>query len=817
MPRATTDTDTDPTAPEHSDFPPPAKEPRSEMFDPAEALSGYERSPEDLLRLLVSVTIAAVVVLFSKLLVQAVSDLQTDVVGLLAVSSPDAVRLLEGLLSLIGTLLAILTLVLPLVTRRFRTFGYVLVSLVSCTLVMAAVDGWIGIDGSTNAIAVGGGISTDLLPDAASIAATAAAIVVFGTFVTRRWRQVLWSLFAAMLVLQLVVSVHPPLSTVVALTVGPAVASTVLLVFGRPTSRPTLAAIRSSLSSAGLEVAEIRPAAVDARGSTPYFATARDGTPLFVKVLGANERAADLLFRLYRRLRLRNVGDERPDSSLRRTVEHEALVSLQARDVGVATPRMRAVGRVGQDSFLLSYDLIPGSSLDGVDPDAFDDAVLTDLWQEVAGLRRHRIAHRDLRLANVFLGDDGAVWIIDFGFAEVAADDELLNADVAQLLASLAVVVGADRAAESGVACLGPDAIASAVPRLQMVALSGATQSALKECPGLLEDLRATLISRCNIDPPELDPLNRFRPSHGLLLTASALALFVGLPLLAGPQAVGDVLAGADWASTGWLVALAAVIAVAHSWGLYSSAPVTLPAWPTLAATFASVFASTTAPASLGGSSLRVRYLERHGLPPQPSAAATAFNGLVQTAAAAALLVAFLLWAGRHAFESVVVERPEALWGGLAVLAVLSVATLAVPGVRRRVHEAAVAHAGLVREGFRQLSGSPSRVATTAAAAVVMLLASAVALDTALRLMGSDVAFGTLGVIFLAGWLLASMVPTPGHLGAVEVVLVAGLVGAGVEGSSAVCAVLLYRLATFWLPVLIGWPAFGWLVRQGHV
>jgi undecaprenyl-diphosphatase len=43
------------------------------------------------------------------------------------------------------------------------------------------------------------------------------------------------------------------------------------------------------------------------------------------------------------------------------------------------------------------------------------DGVLADVWAEFA-LRAHRIAHRDLRLANMFLADDGTAWIIDFGF-----------------------------------------------------------------------------------------------------------------------------------------------------------------------------------------------------------------------------------------------------------------------------------------------------------------------------------------------------------------------------------------------------------------
>jgi hypothetical protein len=121
----------------------------------------------------------------------------------------------------------------------------------------------------------------------------------------------------------------------------------VLFAFGRPDRRPTIAAIRTALTNSGLPVTDVRPAKVDARGSTPYFATLDDDAGLFVKVLGEDERAADLLFRMYRFVRLEDV-DYRPFSSLRRSVAHVALASLFARDAGVRTPRMQAVVRVGE-------------------------------------------------------------------------------------------------------------------------------------------------------------------------------------------------------------------------------------------------------------------------------------------------------------------------------------------------------------------------------------------------------------------------------------------------------------------------------------
>jgi undecaprenyl-diphosphatase len=108
-------------------------------------------------------------------------------------------------------------------------------------------------------------------------------------------------------------------------------------------------------------------------------------------------------------------------------------------------------------------------------------------------LRTHRVAHRDLRLANIFLSDDGDVWIIDFGFSELAASDLLLATDLAELLASSSAQVGVERAVDHGVRAVGAAELPTAVDRLHARYLSGATRTSLKENPGLLDDLRQRL------------------------------------------------------------------------------------------------------------------------------------------------------------------------------------------------------------------------------------------------------------------------------------------------------------------------------------
>ena len=71
-------------------------------------------------------------------------------------------------------------------------------------------------------------------------------------------------------------------------------------------------------------------------------------------------------------------------------------------------------------------------------------------------------------------------WITGWVLAELGATDQQLNTDIAELLASLAVHVGADRAVASAVAGLGGAPVAAASPFLQPLALSGSTRAEVR-------------------------------------------------------------------------------------------------------------------------------------------------------------------------------------------------------------------------------------------------------------------------------------------------------------------------------------------------
>jgi undecaprenyl-diphosphatase len=86
-----------------------------------------------------------------------------------------------------------------------------------------------------------------------------------------------------------------------------------------------------------------------------------------------------------------------------------------------------------------------------------------------------------------------------------------------------------------------------------------------------------------------------------------------------------------------------------------------------------------------------------------------------------------------------------------------------------------------------------------------------------MRAFGGDLPFATLGAVYLTGAAIATAAPTPGGLGALEAAVIAGLVAAGVDKEVAVPAVFLFRLVTFWLPILPGYVCFRWLRREDFV
>lgn len=370
------------------------------------------------------------------------------------------------------------------------------------------------------ALALGGVLTaavaevTDLGPRAtefpAANAAVAAALATTARAMLRQnWRRRSWYVVWLVGFAQLYLGTAYLSDVIGGVALGFSIGAGTLLVLGAPGGDLSAAAVELALSEAGIDVAEVRRASVDARGSAPFFVTTRDGQHLFAKAVGKEQRNADLLFKASRLILYRQLEDEVPYVSPKQQIEHEALLSLLAERAGVRTPPIVVATGAPDGATLLAMKRISGHGLDDIAEGSAQAVPLDGIWEQVRVLRAAGIAHRDLRQANVLVDSGGAPWLIDFGFAEIGASQHRLNQDVAEMLASLACLVGPEAPLASAMKVLGADSVLAAMPLLQPAALSTATRTDLKGHPGLLGEILRTAEEATGVKLPPLERLTR--------------------------------------------------------------------------------------------------------------------------------------------------------------------------------------------------------------------------------------------------------------------------------------------------------------------
>ena len=112
-------------------------------------------------------------------------------------------------------------------------------------------------------------------------------------------------------------------------------------------------------------------------------------------------------------------------------------MGLLAATAGVHAPPVVLVRSFGNGAGLLVQQRVAGRDLTQLDDQRLDRARLAALWQQVASLRKARIAHRDLVLESVMVDEQGQTWLVDFDRAEAAASQALLDRDLATLVTGL--------------------------------------------------------------------------------------------------------------------------------------------------------------------------------------------------------------------------------------------------------------------------------------------------------------------------------------------------------------------------------------------
>jgi glycosyltransferase 2 family protein len=631
------------------------------------------------------------------------------------------------------------------------------------------------------------------------------------------WRLALWIVLLAGSAACLLSGTAGPAQLAAGAAAGLLAGFGVRLATGVPDRRLGPDAIAAALAEAGLPVGLVRPAGVPAKGSRPFTAVATDGRPLFIKALGPDQRQADLLYRSYRAVRLKGVGDRRPAASLRQAVEHQALIGMLAERAGVDVPRVHGVVVAPRSTMLLVMDLVPGSSLDRFPAGEITDDLLQGLWTAVARLHGAHLAHRSLRAANVMVDPCGRPWLVDFSFAELAASRRQPDLDVAELLASLAALVGADRAVASAAAVIGPEHLAAAVPLLQPLALSAATRRELAARKGLLTLTRSAAAARSGRGDEELARIQRVKPKTLLTVVAASAAFYIVLPELAKASGSWQAVLHANWAWLPAVLAASVLTYVASALALAGAVATRLRFWPTLAAQAASSFINRISPANVGGMALNARFLQRSGVEPAAGVTAVGVNALVGAVVHVALMAIFFTLAGRQLSGAFKLPSPSKVLLILAIIAAVAGLILATRRARRFAARTILPAARSSLASLREVARRPSKLALLFGGSALVTLAYMGGLVASVLAFGGPARIVEISAVYLAAAAIATASGTPGGVGTIEASLTGLLIGIGVHASVAVPAVITYRLATYWLPVAPGWAALRLLQHRDLV
>ena len=285
-------------------------------------------------------------------------------------------------------------------------------------------------------------------------AVAVALATVASPYLGRRARRVAWVLAGCVCLARMYVGSHLPFDVVGGAALGWAAGSLVLFVLGAPDPRVPLGKLRAALSEHGLDPAGLAPVGGDRRRSACFVTEPGQGPALFVKVVLREWRDGDLLWRAWRRLFRRRQTRPVRVGSPHHEVEHEASMALLAATAGVRIPRVLLVRSFDSGAGMLVQERVAGHDLQELEAAQLDDALLTELWRQVALLHRAGIVHGELVPANCMVDQEGQPWLVDFDQSRAAPDKPSLERDRAELLAALTALVGRERAERTAEATL---------------------------------------------------------------------------------------------------------------------------------------------------------------------------------------------------------------------------------------------------------------------------------------------------------------------------------------------------------------------------
>lgn len=778
-------------------------------------LQPLTRRTNDILRLAASVTFLAVVItssLITRPQWDALEKSISQIVGVLSPRQSDLVYLAYGVAILALPFMILIGLI---VGRQWKLLGaYAAAALLAALPLSVGGNGFSAprwhFDLSERLQTVLG----QFLDDPRWIGMLAAVLTVSGPWLPARWRHWWWALLLAFVPIHLVVSAIVPARALLGLAVGWLVGSLVVLVVGTPALEVPLEAAVRAMARRGFVVSRlsvVRPA-----GRGPLVLSAGCDEPdseAVVELYGPHQRSGGTLRQLWIKLRLRDTETAPLLTSMRRAVEHRALMTIAIGQVNLANTATIAVATLDRGWILYSHKPPDGLPLGR----CARSTPVEKVWQALRILNDQQIAHGDLR-GNEITVDGGTVLFGGFHSAEYGATEAQLQSDIAQLLVTTSALYEPKSAVAAAIEAFDRDTILSASRRLTKVAVPRPIRRSISDAGVVISAARAEVKRQTGADQIKPETITRFTRSQIIQLVLFGALVYVAYPFISTAPTFFFQLRTANWWWALLGLAVSALTYVGAAAALWASADETVNFWRLSIAQVANTFAATTTPAGVGGLALSTRYLQKGGgLSAMRATTAVALQQSVQVIMHLVLLILFSTVAGASMNLSHFVPTATVLYL-IAGLALGIVGTfLFVPTLRRWLATDVRPKLKEVTTDLVEVAREPKRLGLIVVGCAGTTLGAALALWTSVEAFGGGASFVTCTVVTMVGGTLASAAPTPGGVGAVEAALIGGLAAFGVPAAIGVPSVLLYRVLTCWLPVFAGWPVMRWLTKNEMV
>ncbi len=647
------------------------------------------------------------------------------------------------------------------------------------------------------------------------VAILAAAVSAVGPHLVRPVRLMGWSLLGLVAVAGMGIGLGLPSDALGGIGLGFIAGGSILAFFGSPAGYPSIDRLKNDLAFFGVHLDDLALSSTQGWGARAFTGTDATGDPVHIKVYGRDARDAQFFVKAWRFVWYKDAGPVFTISRLQQ-VEHEALMTMMAGEAGVSSRKVRLAG-VSPDDDAVLVTSGDGIALSELDARQVPDEAYVRLWQEVDRLHEAGIAHGSLRTEHVAFAGDMPV-LIEFDSGSLFGDARGFGSDIAELLVSMSILIGEERSVDLAVRGLGAEKLADVLGYIQVPAISPQTRKAIDKPKALIQSVSDAVSAATGVEAPERVELRRVSARNLITFGLVAFAVYFMIKQLGGVDlaATWNTIKNGNWGLAIAGLICAQLILIPNATALIAAVSTPIPLRPTIVLQSAIQFIGLAVPSMAGRIATNVAYLTKFGVSAVTAitqGALDSFTGFIVQVVI--LVLAFAL--GDLDFtqgpdsttslnaEVVIIVVALILGGLIAVLIVRSWRTKVIAVLR----EAGGALAVLLHEPRRAMALFGSNFGSQlilGATLSIMVLA-----------YGPGISLATSLVIVVAASLLGGLAPTPGGMGVQEAVIAGLLIAAGVDGSVAYPATIMYRAVTFFLPPTWGYVSLRWLETNGYI